>query len=295
MRGNSQELESLKTFLNLELGKVPRNSPILGNLGPLTVADGASLEAVEFVKYHNLVGREEMIQVQMDLRSRLSDLVSPESIIPFRAGKEIRERSKREVVDKYLSNPERLVARLINDINRAGLTSRWELYRPTAKKAAGKKLNLHVRGSAWLLERSELLGAKDTIYQWLIRLLERDEISKLGRCRICWQFFVSNRKWKKDCDSKCKKTYDNALSAERKAERKVVVAAEQRRKSARDEKKELSRILESSDFRKRLPGGLASRARMQADLVKRLDVCKTAQEFKQQCEPQYTQIINAML
>jgi hypothetical protein len=290
MRGNSQELDFLATFLNLQLGgKTDRfgyRLTILSALYGPTESGGASPQAVEFVRTHGPWSTTEAIDVQAHLRLQLRDLVDPESIIPIHAGKEVRERAKR-IVDRLVATQERLLAQLIRDIDRANITSHWFLHRPTAKRAAGKKPNLHVRGSAWLLEGRHL-GAKNTIYNWLIRVLERDDISKLGCCRTCGKFFVRNRPWQLDCNSKCKKNYDNALSAERKA------ATKQQRKSGRDEKRELFLILSSNNFGKRLPGGPNARAKTQTGLLKSLDICPTAEEFKRQCDPKVKQIIDVM-
>src|SRR5262249_50021768 len=189
-----------------------------------------------------------------------------------------------------LSNPEQPLARLINDINRAAIRSTWALYRPTAKNAAGKELNLHIRGSGWLLERQEGV-AKDTVYQWLIRGLEQDKISDLGRCRTCGKFFIRNRWWQRDCSGRCKKAYDNALSAERKADRAVKVKTEK----ATTKKRDLYNLLSSPAFQKRLKGGPSQRARTQALLLKKLDGAPSVQEFLKNCEPYVQKSIENMM
>src|SRR5688572_11034858 len=124
--------------------------------------------------------------MQQNLLAHLTELIDPESLIPIRAAKGIREQFKRDVVDKYMSNPERALARLVGHLNQIAIKSQWGLY-----GSKNGTPNLHLRGYGWVLQRTQF-AAKDKIYQWLATVLELDELSNLGRCRTCLNFFVRN-------------------------------------------------------------------------------------------------------
>src|SRR5687768_3199689 len=130
MRRNSQELEYLTIFLNLHLGKLPysffTDYYVEGKSGR-KIDRPASPEAATFAKKHDLLGSAELVDVQQDLLARLTDLIDPESLIPIRAAKAVREQFKREVVDKYMSNPERALARLVGHLNQIAIKSQWGL------------------------------------------------------------------------------------------------------------------------------------------------------------------------
>jgi hypothetical protein len=128
------------------------------------------------------------------------------------------------------------------------------------------------------------------VHQWLICVLERDEISDLRRCRTCWKFFIRNRPWQLDCSARCKKAYDNALSAERKA----LLAAQEHIEKATTKKRELFTILGSPGFQKPLKGGPSQRAKTQAVLLKELDGASSTQKFLESCEPYVQKLIENM-
>lgn len=285
-RGNSQELEFLTTFLNLQLGQAGKSSIMADWIGPRVAFHGASAEAEAFSKKHNLYVLSQITEVQNDLRPTLQVLVAPETIIPIRAHREVRENIKHDLIYKYFSDPVPHLKKLLSLMSKAAVTSRWRL-----EQTSGKRANLHVRGTQWLLGKTEFL-AKDKVYSWLARVLERDELSKLSCCRTCRKFFIRNRDWQKDCSEKCKNTYDNILSAERKA-------AQAKSRAIATRKRELYGLLSSFDFRRRLPGrGMQTQARKQASLIQMFDLAPSVNAFLKECEerePTVRRIIGKMM
>ena len=274
MRGTSPEVALLTTFLNLDLGK-PGGSVLADFAGP-SLLSGATPEAVAFAKAHDLIGHSLLLEIQTNLRFHLQHLLDPESIIPIRANKEVRDGIKRDIVDKYFSNPQRVLLQLLATVNRANMKT--EL---AQSKTDGNEGNLHVRGYQWRL-RKKPLGGKAKVCQWLIGVLERDELSRLGSCRTCGRFFIRRRRWQRTCDKTCKTTYDNVLSRERKRtrdERKEVEQAETR-------KNEMFKILKSQTLRKRLRGGPTERLKTQVNLIKALERSSSVEEFFRGCTPE---------
>jgi hypothetical protein len=287
MHGKSPEVGWLADFLNLDLQQAKSPGSILSDMAfPLVnLADKATATVGAFAKAHDLGGFSPIRDAHRDLRPLLNDLIDPESIIPIHATKPVREKIKREVVDRYLSDPERPLRLLLRHLKEHAIKTEWTLRSTTASKA-----NLHLRGRHWHFERNPF-STRDKIYQWLATVLERDELSNLGHCRTCQRFFIRSRPWQKDCSPECKKNYDNILSAERKA----AAATKRQYQNLAKQKKNLENIISSGDFRRRLPGGMRQQATTQTELIRHLHNCDSVQEFYRTCKPECRRIIQAII
>jgi hypothetical protein len=287
MHDASPDLQYLTTFLNLKFGKLPAHMSLYSDwFEEVTLAQKvdtpASPKAVEFAKQHHLRGSSTLIELQKTLRDELMHLVDPDSLIPIGAPPEHRTWFKRQIIGKYLSNPQGALRNLLRDLNRAAVKSEWRL-----EPASGKDANLHLRGGSWVLKKTEFL-TKDKIYSWLAGVLERDEISKLRCCRTCQKFYISNLDWQRDCSPTCKKTYDRTLAAERRAIR----AAEQEGQKAATRKTALRDLLNSVKFLKRLPGGPSKKHFTQTQLLHELTLAPSVQMFMKKCDPEIRRIID---
>jgi hypothetical protein len=72
-------------------------------------------------------------------------------------------------------------------------------------------------------------------------------------------------------------------------------AANSANQKTADEKRRLHDLLNSNDFRKRLPGGPTERGLTQVFLLKQLDLALSVLAFKQECDPKIKQIIDKIM
>lgn len=218
------------------------------------------------------------------LARMLQGLVDPESLMPAGISAEQQAFFKREVIAKVFA-PDSRIEGFINSLNKSRpIKSEWHL-----EPASGKKANLHLRGGAWIVKRVES-SPRDQVVSCLVRVLEADELSKLGCCRTCQKFFIrGNRGWKRDCSPKCKATYDKIVAREKREAEK----AKRITKSTEDEKNEYRQLLTSEKFYKRLPGGPSEKRRKQVDILSALARSPVA-VFLKDCDLNTQRIIQAM-
>lgn len=72
-------------------------------------------------------------------------------------------------------------------------------------------------------------------------------------------------------------------------------SADSAKQKAADEKCRLHDLLNSNDFRKRLPGGPTQRGLTQDSVLTQLDIAFSVLAFKQGCDPKIKQIIDKMM
>lgn len=72
-------------------------------------------------------------------------------------------------------------------------------------------------------------------------------------------------------------------------------AADSANQKAANEKRCLHDLLNSNDFRKRLPGGPTQRGLTQVLVLKQLELALSVLTFKQECDPKIKQIIDKMM
>lgn len=72
-------------------------------------------------------------------------------------------------------------------------------------------------------------------------------------------------------------------------------SADSAKQKAADEKRRLHDLLNSNDFRKRLPGGPTQRGLVQVSVLTQLDVAFSVLAFKQECDAKLKQIIDKMM
>jgi hypothetical protein len=72
-------------------------------------------------------------------------------------------------------------------------------------------------------------------------------------------------------------------------------SAHSAKQKAADEKRCLHDLLNSNDFRKRLPGGPTQRGLIQVSVLTQLDLALSVLAFRQECDPKIKQIIDKMM
>jgi hypothetical protein len=258
----SRDLKNLTAFLNKDLPRSAAPSSILA-------------EAIDAAA----------VKLQDTWRRLLMGLVDPESLLSVgSAPADHRERYKREIVGKWFKPQDRMEGLIRTLNNSPPLKSQWRL-----APASGKKANLHLRDCVWTLQRTEV-SPRDQVLSWVVRVLEGDELSRLGCCRTCQKFFIRGREWQHDCSPKCKTTYDKIIAREkREADRQKLKS-----KSAEAEKTELQKLVDSEGFRKRLKGGPMEKLEQQTQILNEISRAPSAPAFLQRCNPGTRRIIDAM-
>jgi hypothetical protein len=280
MRGkHGGEAEYLTEFLNLDLGSVKAKKFLVKHdLGEVPKDPGRR-------------GDTEISWPRTDLDKAQSTLsfffmqLQP-SIWPGKKDTNVFARIPQpETANAGLPPPDsdRELANIVDAINRAEFGAQW-IIRPAPP--AGHP-NITVGGSRWRLEKYPH-GRVGKVFGWLTRILERDELSQIGCCRVCRRFFVTSRDWGKYCrrpkakgPSECKKLYDNRLSPRRKVTRILKDEA----KRERSTKNGIKKFLQSDKFRGHLPGRPNERVKRQQQEVERLISSSSVVSFLRESEP----------
>jgi hypothetical protein len=182
------------------------------------------------------------------LVTSLTELVAPEVECPDSWDEEAKAQWKRET-DEYVT-PAKVLNHLLVKLNKEVTKPQWRLQE--ADKQKGK---IEIRGSALSVEKR----GSNWIWHTLATVLETGEISNLGRCLVCHEFFIKTRWWQNCCSPPraCGKTFDNRRRAAKKAQQREKQRKERERKAQEASgKAEAREILKDPKFARALKGNL---------------------------------------
>jgi hypothetical protein len=204
---------------------------------------------------------DSQVQSHVWLRDLLAAIVAPDLVVP--------------VAPNDPTDDLRLLVHKMEAVIRGDQRKlRWCLLRPNVGKP-----NLHLRDFSWQLNKikEERYDPKPSIldtYYKLSRILENDELALLGLCRVCIKFFVLQRPWQKCCSARCKKTLDNRLYTQRKAQR-----------TGSQAKARVIAALSDDKLVKRLHSTPHGRWRVREALIAQLKAARSLDAFWAACEP----------
>lgn len=208
---------------------------------------------------------------QTFLVTSLTELVAPEVLMPDTWDEEAKAQWKRET-DKYVT-PANVLKHLLVKVNKEVTRPQWLLQKPDKQK--GK---IEIRGSAFSVEKR----ASNWIWHTLATLLETGEISNLGRCPVCHEFFIKTRSWQKCCSPPrpCGKIFDNKRRAADKAQQRERQRKERERKTQEaNGKAKLRQILSDPKFLRGLKGLPYHKQQRQIQLANALEQAPSDEAF----------------
>jgi hypothetical protein len=183
------------------------------------------------------------------LVTSLTELVTPNLLMPDTWDEEVKAQWRRET-DKYVT-PANVLKHLLAKLNKEVTKPQWRL-----QKADKQKGKIEIRGFAALSVEKR---ASNWIWHTLATVLETGEISNLGRCLVCHEFFIKNRWWQNCCSPPrpCGKIFDNKRRAAKKARQREKQRKELERKAQEANGKAKAReILSDPNFARALKENL---------------------------------------
>ncbi len=300
---NSEELTNLANFLNLRLTQ------------NFDVVSGPTDRAIKFMRtYGDFIRTNgdplpELVETQREIAFFLKAALQPEVLVKsYPRRRKFKRRGKvpiddfstnfkaqnAQMVANFKADPGHFLHPLIERINEAERRAQWI----AEESPPATAWNLSIRDKRWSLKRNPY-GGPGTVLHWLARVLEQNELSKLGCCHVCRRFFVLERHWQVYCGEKCRTKYSNYTSAFRKADnratKKRAEAAKRLAKQRQESKDKLLSKLKSLAFLNRLPGGPNQKHTRQAQLITLFESAKTVEAFRANCDPNLQRLLDAVI